>query len=234
MPSRTVRQPQQRQVMLLNRHEPILAVLLIVAVAAFSWIDAGFLSAGNLASIARQSAVIAIVAFAMTAIIIARGIDISVGSTLAFAGVAAGLVHLATGSALLSGLAALAAGAAIGLVNGLLIGLAGISPFIATLATMAFARGLALSLSKASSISVTDPVLLYAGSASVGPIPVSAPLAAVCLVLWWFALKRTVYGRWIYAVGGNADAAHASLVPVEWVRIPSISWPASPLGWGRS
>ena len=219
MPSRTVRQPQQRQVMLLNRHEPILVVLLIVAVAAFSWIDAGFLSAGNLASIARQSAVIAIVAFAMTAIIIARGIDISVGSTLAFAGVAAGLVHLATGSALLSGLAALAAGAAIGLVNGLLIGLAGISPFIATLATMAFARGLALSLSKASSISVTDPVLLYAGSASVGPIPVSVLLAAVCLVLWWFALKRTVYGRWIYAVGGNADAAHASLVPVEWVRI---------------
>ena len=125
---------------------------------------------------------IAIVAFAMTAIIIARGIDISVGSTLAFAGVAAGLVHLATGSALLSGLAALAAGAAIGLVNGLLIGLAGISPFIAALATMAFARGLALSLSKASSISVTDPVLLYAGSASVGPIPspCCSPQSASC------------------------------------------------------
>ncbi|RUV34414.1 ABC transporter permease, partial [Mesorhizobium sp. M7A.F.Ca.MR.228.00.0.0] len=97
---------------------------------------------------------------AMTAVIIARGIDISVGSNLACSGIAAGLAYTATGSASLSLLAAIGGGAAIGLLNGTLIGFAGISPFIATLATMAFARGLALSLSGASSIAVADPVLL--------------------------------------------------------------------------
>ncbi|MFB2553196.1 ATP-binding cassette domain-containing protein [Ensifer soli] len=204
---------------LLRRNEPVLVVVLAVAVAVFGWIDPLFLTAGNFVSIAQQSAVIALVAFAMTAVIIARGIDISVGAALAFSGVSAGLVFAATGSAVLSLAAAILSGAAIGLLNGLLIGMAGISPFIATLATMAFARGLSLSLSGASSIAIADPVVLFAGSASIGLLPASVVIALLCLVLWWFVLKRTVYGRWIYAVGGNADAARASMVPVEWVRI---------------
>lgn len=204
---------------LFTRNEPVLVVVLVLAVAVFGAIDPRFWAAGNFVSIAQQSAVIALVAFAMTAVIIARGIDISVGSTLAFAGVAAGLIYAATGSALLTILAAVAAGAVIGLLNGVLIGFAGISPFIATLATMAFARGLSLSLSKASSIPVSDPAVLYAGRETWGLLPVSVVLAGVALVLWWFVLKRTVYGRWIYAVGGNAEAARASMVPVDWVRI---------------
>ncbi|TIL97218.1 MAG: ABC transporter permease, partial [Mesorhizobium sp.] len=92
-------------------------------------------------------------------------------------------------------LAAIGGGAAIGLLNGTLIGFAGISPFIATLATMAFARGLALSLSGASSIAVADPVLLFAGRETIGLLPVSVIIAAICLGLWWFVLNRTVYGR---------------------------------------
>ena len=83
---------------LMRRGEPLLAALLVLAVAGFGLLDGRFLSAGNLASIAQQSAVIAIVAFAMTAVILARGIDISVGSTLAFAGIAGALVFRASGS----------------------------------------------------------------------------------------------------------------------------------------
>ncbi|HEY0121210.1 MAG TPA: ATP-binding cassette domain-containing protein [Rhizobium sp.] len=202
-----------------RRNEPVLVIVLLLAVVVFGWIDSRFLSAGNMVSIAQQSAVIALIAFAMTAVIIARGIDISVGSTVAFSGVAAGLVYSATGSAAATMLAALASGSAIGLLNGTLIGVAGISPFIATLATMAFARGLALSLSGASSIAVTDPVILFPGRESLGGIPVSVLIAGFCLCVWWFLLKRTVYGRWVYAIGGNADAAQASLVPVSLVRI---------------
>ncbi|QOG07266.1 ATP-binding cassette domain-containing protein [Aureimonas sp. OT7] len=210
---------QDRIKSLLGHNEPVLLVVLGLAIAVFGWIDPRFLSTGNFISILQQSAVIAIVAYAMTAVIISRGIDISVGSTLAFAGVAAGLVHTATGSAALTMIAAIAAGAAIGLLNGMLIGAAGISPFIATLATMAFARGLSLSLSGASSVPIDDPAVLYAGRAMLGPLPVSVLIAATLLVAWWFVLKRTVYGRWIYAVGGNMEAARASLVPVERVRI---------------
>ncbi|RVA70683.1 ABC transporter permease, partial [Mesorhizobium sp. M7A.F.Ca.CA.001.11.2.1] len=204
---------------LLRRNEPVLIAVLLVAIAVFGWIDPRFLSTGNLVSIAQQSAVIALISFAMTAVIIARGIDISVGSNLACSGIAAGLAYTATGSASLSLLAAIGGGAAIGLLNGALIGFAGISPFIATLATMAFARGLALSLSGASSIAVADPVLLFAGRETIGLLPVSVIIAAICLSLWWFVLNRTVYGRWIYAIGGNAGAARASLVPVDLVRI---------------
>jgi ribose transport system ATP-binding protein len=204
---------------LFRRNEPVLVIVLAVAVAVFGWIDPRFLTTGNFVSILQQSAVIALVAFAMTAVIIARGIDISVGSALAFAGVAAGLMFAATGSTVATLATAIVSGAAIGLLNGLLIGYAGISPFIATLATMAFARGLSLSLSGASSIPIADPAILYAGSASFGLIPVSVVIAGICLVIWWFVLKRTVYGRWVYAVGGNGDAARASLVPVELVRI---------------
>ncbi|WP_412065562.1 ATP-binding cassette domain-containing protein [Rhizobium sp. SYY.PMSO] len=202
-----------------RRNEPVLIVVLAIAIAVFGWIDPRFLTAGNFVSITQQSAVIALAAFAMTAVIIARGIDISVGSALAFAGVVAGLVFTATGSAVATLLAAIVSGAAIGLLNGVLIGFGGISPFIATLATMAFARGLSLSLSHASSLEITDPAILYAGRATFGLIPVSVVIAAIVLCLWWFVLRRTVYGRWIYAIGGNAEAARVSMVPVNLVRI---------------
>lgn len=210
---------QNRISSLLRRNEPVLVIVLAIAVVVFGWIDPRFLTAGNFASIAQQSAVIALIAFAMTAVIIARGIDISVGSTLAFSGVAAGLVYAATGSAAATLVTAILAGSGIGVLNGVLIGFAGISPFIATLATMAFARGLSLSLSGASSIAIDNPIVLYAGRESLGPIPAAIIVAAVCLLAWWFILARTVYGRWIYAIGGNADAARASMVPVGLVRI---------------
>ncbi|MCX5512822.1 ABC transporter permease [Kaistia algarum] len=204
---------------LMRRNEPVLILLLVLALALFGLIDPRFLGFDNLSSIARQSAVTAIVAFAMTAVIIARGIDISVGSTLAAAGIVAGLAFQASGSAAIGILAGLIAGAGIGIVNGLLIGVAGISPFIATLATMAAGRGLALSLSGASSIPVADPAILFLGAGDVAGVPASVIVAAICLLLWQFVLSRTVYGRWIYAVGGNADAARASLVPVRAIRI---------------
>ncbi|MFV0334998.1 MAG: ATP-binding cassette domain-containing protein [Tropicimonas sp.] len=199
-------------------NEAILFGLLVLAVAVFGMIDARFLSASNLLSIAQQSAIIAIVAFAMTAVIISRGIDISVGSTLAASGIAAGLAYAATGSAALAFLAAMAMGAALGAVNGGLIGLAGVSPFITTLATMALARGLALSLSGSSSIPVSDPLLLFLGSARIGIVPVSVIFAVICLAVWWFLLNRTVYGRWVFAVGGNPTAAAATRIPVRWVQ----------------
>lgn len=200
------------------RNEYVLLALLVLALAGFGAIDARFLALGNLISIAQQSAIIAVIAFAMTMVIIARGIDISVGSTLAFAAIAAGLVYSATSSALLSAIAAITAGAAIGALNGAMIGIAGISPFIATLATMALARGLALSLSGSSSIMIDSPALLFLGSANIGPVPASVMLAALLCIGWWFLLTRTVFGRWVYALGGNAPAAKATGIPVKRVE----------------
>ncbi|MCB2130244.1 MAG: ATP-binding cassette domain-containing protein [Rhodobacteraceae bacterium] len=201
------------------RNEYVLLALLVLALVVFGAIDGRFLLIGNIVSIAQQSAIIAVIAFAMTAVIIARGIDISVGSALAFSGIAAGLTLAATGSAPLAMIAAIVAGALIGALNGLMIGVAGISPFIATLATMALARGLALSLSGSSSIPITDPALLYIGSAQIGPVPASVFMAGLLCLGWWFLLTRTVWGRWIYALGGNASTAKATGIPVRSVQL---------------
>ncbi|TPW27547.1 ATP-binding cassette domain-containing protein [Pararhizobium mangrovi] len=204
---------------LLKHNVFILFILMVLAIGVFGAADPQFLSPWNLVSIARQSAIIAIVAFAMTAVIIARGIDISVGSLLAASGVVAGLAYVATQSAILALGAALLSGAALGLVNGALIGLAGVSPFIATLATMALARGLALSLSGSSSIAIADPILLFLGSAQIGPVPVSVIFAALAFMGWQFLLNRTVFGRWIFAVGGSATTASATGIPVRRVQV---------------
>jgi ribose transport system ATP-binding protein len=205
---------------LLAQNDLVLAALLATCVAAFGAVDPGFVSAGNLFSILQQTSVIAVVAFGMTALIIARGIDISVGSTLALAGIVGARSFVATGSVPLALAATMLTGGAMGALNGLLVGVIGISPFIATLASMAFARGLALSLSHASSIAIADPALLWAGSATLFRLPASILIAAVLLLAWWGVLGSTVFGRWIHAVGGNRGAAHASLVPVrrvEWL-----------------
>jgi ribose transport system ATP-binding protein len=204
---------------LTRRNEPILLVLLVFALAGFGYADPRFLSLGTLVTIAQQTAVISVVAFAMTAVIIARGIDISVGSTLAVAGIVAALVFGRTGSSAATLAAAILAGASVGLLNGGLIGFIGISPFIATLATMALARGAALSLSDSSSIPVDDPLLLWAGNGNILGVPAALIIALACLVSWWLLFNRTLLGRWIFVVGGNRTAARASLVPVRRVEI---------------
>jgi len=203
---------------LLAHNDLLLVALLAVCLAAFGWIDPRFLSAGNLFSILQQTAVIAVVALGMTALIIARGIDISVGSTLAVAGILGAQALGASGSAVLGLGVTLLTGLGMGMLNGLLIGLVGISPFIATLASMAFARGLALTLSHASSIPIASPAVLWAGSSTVLGLPSSIVIAGAILALWWVLLTGTVFGRWIYAIGGNRVAAHASLVPVRRVE----------------
>ncbi|MBB4662421.1 ATP-binding cassette domain-containing protein [Conexibacter arvalis] len=184
----------------------------------FGALEPGFLDPDNLLDIGQQSAVIAIVAFAMTAVIVARGIDISVGGIVAAAGMLAGTAYDAGVPQLLCIAVAVLGGAGIGALNGALIGFAGISPFMATLATMAFARGLTLSISGGNSVAIEPGPLTWLGSATVGPVPVSLLVALLCLAVWAWVFGRTLYGRWLYAVGGNAAAARASLIPVRTVQ----------------
>ncbi len=200
------------------RDELLLVALIGLAVAGFALAHPAFLSVANLLNIGQQSAIVAIVAFGMTAVIIARGIDISVGGIMASAGIVAAMTVEATGSGLLGILAACLAGAFFGAVNSVLIAVIGISPFIASLGTMALAKGAALSVSQASSILVTNDTMLWAGQATVLGIPAGFLVAIVLCIGWSFLLSRTVLGRSIYAVGGNAAAARASLINVRWTQ----------------
>jgi ribose transport system ATP-binding protein len=200
--------------------EQSLVAIIVLAVAGFGIATPDYLSLANLLNIGQQTAVIATVAYAMTAVIICRGIDISVGSTLAASGVIAALVMQSSGMpGWLAVAMVIGTGAAFGLLNGVLISYIGISPFVTTLAVYAFARGVALSASGSQSVSVDSQSYLWLGHASVYGVPVSLLVAAALAILWFVLLQRTVFGRWLYATGGNEDAARASLIPVRLVKL---------------
>lgn len=130
------------------RRSPLL-VLIVLAVAVFGLLRPSFLGLTSFLAIGQQIAVTAVIAFAMTAVIIARGIDISVGSTLSVAGMVGASLLTSGLPAPLAIAACVLTGAAIGALNGFLIGVVRVSPLIATLGTMAFGAGAALAVSGA-------------------------------------------------------------------------------------
>src|SRR4051794_4606714 len=157
----------------------VLGVTIVVVFAAFSIARPDFLSVENVRNIGQQTAVIAIVAVAMTMVIIGRGLDISPGSTVALTGVIGALL-LRDGAATPVAIGAVVlAGAGVGVVNGILVGAFNVSPFMATLATLAAARGGALLLAGDSGVDVENSTINWFGDGRLGPVPVSVVVAAL-------------------------------------------------------
>jgi len=202
----------------------LVALVLVLAVAS----DV-FLSLENIGNVMKQSAVICVLALGQLAVIITRGIDLSVGSTLSLSGVVGALVWRDQHSTTLAILAALATGATVGAVNGLLLVKGRLPhPFIPTLATLTAAAGLALYLSHSQTIIGAPPLVTRIGAGRIGWIPGGGPIGwlpqaafvVVVVALLMFVLTRIfVWGRWIYAVGGNPEAAVRNGIPVSGVLI---------------
>lgn len=194
----------------------ILGVLVLVLSAASPY----FATTQNLGNVLAQSAVIAILAVGQLLVILTRGIDLSVGSTLALAAVVGALVFESRGSGILTVCVMLLAGAAVGAVNGLVYVFGRLPhPFIITLATLSVARGLALSLSHGQPISGMPHVVDTVGGGSIGWLPYSSFLVAFVAVVVTLFLSRVVWGRWIYAVGGNPEGARRLGIPRSWVLV---------------
>ncbi|MEV3929439.1 MULTISPECIES: ABC transporter permease [unclassified Streptomyces] len=196
----------------------VLAVL--IAVGGFTEPDA-FLDTGNLQLILTQSSVIGVVTVGVTFVIISGGIDLSVGAMVALASVWA--TTLATQEFGFAGIlfTAMVVGLAAGLVNGLLIAYGGMVPFIATLAMLASARGLALQITDGKTQIVTVQSVLDLGlpdSYVLGIPPLVLVFAAVT-VAGWLILNRTTFGRRTVAVGGNAEAARLAGIDVRRQRL---------------
>jgi ribose transport system permease protein len=196
-------------------------LILISLAVAISLLTPNFLKAANLSNILAQSAVIAIVAVGQHLVILTRGIDLSVGANLALATVMGGLMYRVTDSPTLVVLAMLAAGTAVGAVNGLFYVFGRLPhPFIITLATLSICKGLALELSVGHTTmrGMPDAITFIGGASSFG-IPnsffVVFGVAAIVLVL----TKTMVWGRWIYAVGGNPESARELGIPVKGVLL---------------
>ncbi|MCX4680188.1 ABC transporter permease [Streptomyces sp. NBC_01433] len=203
------------------RNLSLLGVLVaLVAVGGFTEPDA-FLDTGNLQLILTQASVIGVVTVGMTFVITSGGIDLSVGAMVALASVWA--TTLATQEFGFAGIlfTAVIVGLAAGLVNGVLIAYGGMVPFIATLAMLASARGLALQITDGKTQIVTVPSVLDLGlpdSYILGIPPLVLMFAAVTLV-GWLVLNRTTFGRRTVAVGGNAEAARLAGIDVRRQRL---------------
>lgn len=188
-------------------------VLLVVAFTVISYANFGrnvFLTRENLSLMLLQNAVIGIMAVGMTMVILTGGIDLSVGSTLAVAGIA---TAVASRHGLAAAVAApLAVGLAAGLANGLLITSFDVPPFIVTLGMMTVLRGLTYILSDAQTIFILDPRVAAIGKQWL--IPIFAGVAAAGALV----LRKTRQGRYLYAIGGNEEAARLSGINVDAVR----------------
>ncbi len=187
----------------------------------YRWPD--FLKMTNLLGVANQTAIYAIIAIGMTMVIITAGIDLSVGSLVALSSVAAAvIIRDAAGGASANTawmVAACAAGvlvcAGAGAFVGLDVTLLRIPPFIVTLSMMMIARGLANRISDGKSIPEVPPSFLWLGGAQTFGIPNPVLLMIVLYVIAHVVMSHTVFGRYVYAIGGNAEAARLSGVPVR-------------------
>ena len=184
-------------------------------VVIFSLVSPVFLSLNNFINVVVHSSILAILAIGMTFVMITGGLDLSVGSIIAFSGVLGVLVFRSTGSVGLGLAVCLLSGGAMGLLNGVLIGYLRINAFIATIATLAIYRGATLTITGGKTISLTDPAFTWLGQGRVLGLPVVIPVLAVLYLLFHLVLRRTTFGRGLYAIGGNEGAARVSGVRIR-------------------
>ncbi|WP_273430711.1 ABC transporter permease [Chitinibacter tainanensis] len=203
----------------LQKLGPFLALLVLAAGLAITSPD--FLTLGNLLNVFRQVSINALIAFGMTLVILLGGIDLSVGSILALSSVLTALmISHGIDPVAATGLGVLA-GAGMGMVNGLVISKGKVAPFIATLGTMTILRGLALVFSEGRPITGLDSdfFTMLGGGYVAGLIPVPVVIMVVMFGVFWFVLKRTVFGRHVYAVGGNEEAAVLSGIKTGQIKV---------------
>jgi ribose transport system permease protein len=193
---------------------PVLILLLVGA--AMAALSPYFLTGRNLANLGFQASFVGVLALGQLLVILTRGIDLSVGAVVGLAGVVAANAHGGAGALALFALTGLAVGFANGavLVYGRVM-----NPFIVTLGTLGIARGLALVISDGETKTGLPPAVSTLGSDSVAGIPIPVLLVAGLALALGVLLGRTQWGRWIYAVGGNPDAAERAGIPTGHVLL---------------
>ncbi len=186
---------------------------------AISLMTPHFFTTGNLLNVAQQTVINAIIAVGLTFVIISGGIDLSVGSTLAFSGVVMALGLRAGWPVPLCVGVSLGVGAACGVVNGLLITLGRLPPFIATLGMMSVARGAALLVTDGRPVSGFSESFRWLATGEVLGLPMPVWVMIAVYALTHVVLTRTRFGRYTYAIGGNEEAAILSGVPVRIYKV---------------
>jgi erythritol transport system permease protein len=211
-------------------------IALIVIIVIFSFLSPNYFSVNNLLTMSAHVAVFAILAVGMLLVILNGGIDLSVGSTVGLAGVIAGFLMQGVKlpgmevtlypAVWVCAVCAIAVGAFVGWINGILVSRFGVAPFVATLGTLYVVRGAALLITNGLTYPNLrgDPALGNTGFDALGfnrilGIPTGVLVMVVIALLGSFLLNRTPFGRWLYASGGNERAAELSGIPVKKVKV---------------
>lgn len=203
----------------LQKIAPFIGLFLIMTIITI--LNPDFLSVSNLMNVLRQVSINALIAFGMTFVILTGGIDLSVGSTLALTGaVTAGL--MASGvDPIFAMLLGLLLGVVLGAINGIIIAKGKVAPFIATLATMTIYRGLTLVYTDGRPISGLGDSLTFQmlGKGYFLGVPIPVVTMIISFAILYFILKKTTFGRRVYAVGGNEEASILSGINADRIKI---------------
>ena len=201
---------------LINQINIYRSVLILLVICVFATIlSPSFLSVTNLFNVFKQITVAGIVGCGMTFVILTGGIDLSVGSILGLSGVLASGVLASTGNTAVAVAVSLTVGIACGAVNGFFVSVCGIPPFISTLGMMTLLRGVILVYTKGSPIPIKSDAYKFFGKGSIAGIPVPVIILIIVFLLAHYILTQTSYGRSVYAVGGNREAARLSGIRVK-------------------
>jgi ribose/xylose/arabinose/galactoside ABC-type transport system permease subunit len=202
----------------MKRHGILIAIW-IVLLSIFSWRSPEFPRIGNLLDMTRHLTEIGIMALPMTALLISGAIDLSVASMLAMSGIIFGWSYRTGIPTLPSLILSLLGGVGMGALNGVCIAFLRLPPIIVTLATMTLFRGLAIGITGGEKVSGFPKSFITLGQGYiVHVIPMQLPIFFLLAGIAWFILTKTIWGRYIYAIGANEAAARFSGVPVSYTK----------------
>lgn len=201
----------------------IIYIALIVLMIGFAFASPQFLSVSNILNIGRQTAIVSIIGFAMTFVLTAGEIDLSIGAVMALASVVTSFILREDGHWVVASFAGLATGAGFGLFNGLLTTRAKIPSFLVTLGSMGIARGLALTVTGTLTIVfLNDTFTQFWGAGNIGTVPAIVLWMVLVFVIMYFLYKHTLFGRYVQATGGNLIAARFSGVNTGRIKLITL------------
>jgi ribose transport system permease protein len=204
---------------LLHRREAGIFIALVGLIALITAFQPNFARTGNLYLVSRQIAFTAIIALGVFFVILTGGIDLSVGSVAGLSGYICGLAMAAGVNPAAAVTIGLLTGAGIGAINGAIVALVGVTPFIVTLGMLGVARGVVLVIGHGNAIEKIPEAFIAFGTGSIAGLSVPLVILLSIAICSYLILDRTIFGRQVYAIGGNEKAAALSGVKVRVVKL---------------